>query len=151
MNKIPWLNDLASYLNFYHKSTLTANETVADYNVELYIKNRLCPSFTEELFNFITEKELEDPDVYKDAGLDRRLFSKIRSDSTYQPSKRTVFALCLSLKLNYEESERLLRSAGYGFSNSHTLDLIVRFSIEHQIYNRFEVNFALDHYGLDPL
>ncbi len=151
MSKVHWLNDLQEYLKVYYNNILHVHEPVMNYNVTSYIAQRQSPSFSEKLLYFVDSKELDDTDVYKRAGMDRKLFSKMRSNPTYQPKKKTAFALCLSLQLNLNEAESLLRSAGYTFSNSHTLDLIVQYCIERGIYDLYEVNFALDHHGLDPL
>ena len=79
--------------------------------------NNLDESFAEMLFRKIDERELSDPEVYKEANIDRRLFSKIRSNLHYHPSKSTALALAISLKLSYDETEKLLKCAGYAFSN----------------------------------
>lgn len=151
MNKVHWLIDLQQYLDLHLEETLYANESVMDYNVASYIEQRQSPSFSKKLLYFVDLKAYGDTEVYKKAGIDRKLFSKIRSNTEYQPKKKTAFALCLSLQLNINEAESLLRSAGYTFSNSHILDLIIQYCIEHRIYDLCEVNFVLDHYGLDPL
>ena len=85
-------------------------------------------------------------DVYKNANIDRRLFSKIISNDTYTPSKNTIFALAISLKLNLKETESLLKSAGYAISHSSKSDLIIEYYILHnqsQNYNIDELNFLL--------
>jgi hypothetical protein len=151
MGTLHWLTDVKEYISKHYKDALMVFETAASYKVASYIQQRRSPGFSEQLLHFVDSKGFEDTEVYKRAGLDRKLFSKIRSNPAYQPGKKTAFALCLSLHLTIQEAEILLRSAGYSFSNSHVLDLIVRYCIEHQIYNLHEVNFALDHYGLEPL
>ncbi len=151
MRKVHWLEDLQEYLAIHYNKILYASESMMNYNVTSYIKQRQSPSFSEKLLYFVDSKGLDDTGVYKGAGMDRKLFSKIRSNPAYQPKKKTALALCLSLQLNLNEAESLLRSAGYTFSNSHTLDLIVQYCIERGIYDLYEVNFALDHHGLDPL
>jgi len=151
MNKFHWLNDLQQYLSAHYEKIRFVKESVMDYKVASYIEQRQSPSFSEKLFYFVDSKDLQDTEVYKRAGMDRKLFSKIRSNSTYQPKKKTAFTLCLSLHLDLDEAQSLMHSAGYTFSTSHTLDLIIQYCIEHRIYDLYEVNFALNHYGLDPL
>ena len=151
MSKFHWLKDLQEYLDAHDNNLISVNESIMDYNVTAYIEQRQCPGFSEKLFYFVDSKSLNDTEVYKRAGLDRKLFSKIRSNPAYQPQKKTAFVLCISLQLSLDESKSLLCSAGYTFSNSHLLDLIVQYCIEHEIYNLYEVNFALNQYGLEPI
>ena len=99
--------------------------------------------FCETLLRIIEEKEVDPVECYKRANVNRRTFSKIRTNRNYHPSKKTVFAFALSLKLNYEETEYLLKSAGYTFTNSSILDIIVEYHILNEIYDIFEVNNAL--------
>lgn len=108
--------------------------------------NNLDESFAEMLFRKIDERELSDPEVYKEANIDRRLFSKIRSNLHYHPSKSTALALAISLKLSYDETEKLLKCAGYAFSNSERFDVIVEYFIKNEIYDIYLINEALFEY-----
>ncbi|MGN1054259.1 MAG: hypothetical protein ACI4P1_03180 [Erysipelotrichaceae bacterium] len=108
--------------------------------------NNLDESFAEMLFRKIDERELSDPEVYKGANIDRRLFSKIRSNLHYHPSKSTALALAISLKLSYDETEKLLKCAGYAFSKSERFDVIVEYFIKNEIYDVYLINEALFEY-----
>ena len=105
------------------------------------------PSFCDNLFKVIDEKGVKDSTVYKKADIDRRLFSKIRSDADYHPAKSTAIRLCLALELDIAETERLLESAGYCLSLSSTTDLVIRYCIEHKIFNIISVNEAIDYFS----
>lgn len=109
------------------------------------------PTFQQNLFAIIDSRGVKDSSVYKKADIDRRLFSKIRADIDYHPSKSTAVKLCLALGLNISDTERLLETAGYCLSLSDTADLVVRYCIEHRTYNLIEVNEALDYFGEDIL
>jgi len=109
------------------------------------------PTFQENLFRLIDSKGLRDSSVYKKADIDRRLFSKIRADINYHPSKPTAIKLCLALSLNITDTEKLLETAGYCLSLSDTGDLVVRYCIEHKTYNLIEVNEALYYFNQETL
>ena len=104
-------------------------------------------TFSEMLLRLIDEKELRDADVYRRANIDRRLFSKIRSDAEYVPSKKTAISFCLALGLELEEAKKLLATAGYVLSESFRFDRIITFMINNKEYNINFVNIVLDDYG----
>jgi hypothetical protein len=103
--------------------------------------------FSRRLLQLIRESGLGEVEVYKRAHVDRKLFSKIRSDPHYQPKKATVLAFALALRLSPEQAQELLASAGFALSASAPADLIVRFFLERGVYDLFQVNDALDAFG----
>lgn len=107
----------------------------------------LSETFCEMLFRHIDQSGLTDPQVYRRANMDRRLFSKIRSNMEYQPSKNTALALAVALKLNLDQTTDLLRRAGYALSPSSKFDLIVEYFIREQLFDIFEINAVLFEYG----
>ena len=100
-------------------------------------------TFSEMLLRLIDERGLRDSDVYRKANIDRKLFSKIRSNPSYHPKKNTVIAFALALKLSIYETKELMRSAGYAFSPSSKSDIIIQYCMERGIYNVYEVNDIL--------
>ncbi|MDO4869749.1 MAG: macro domain-containing protein [Bacillota bacterium] len=100
-------------------------------------------TFQQMLFRIIDTQGLKDPDVYKKANIDRKLFSKIRSNVDYEPSKKTAIALAIALELDLEETQDLLSRAGYTLSTSKPFDLIIRYCIVHGIYDIYQVNCIL--------
>lgn len=108
-------------------------------------------TFCAKLFRLIHEKNQDDVEVYKRANLDRKHFSKIRSNVNYKPTKKTALALAIALHLDMDETTDLLARAELALSPSNRGDLIVKYFIERQKYDIWEINSMLFKFGQPTL
>lgn len=119
--------------------------------LEDYIKNHRQPTLNQVLFRLIDNSGASDAEIYKKAGIDRKHFSKIRSNPDYRPGKNTTISLALALQLDKEKTDLLLSSAGYSLSENSTFDLVIQYCLENSIHDIHSVNEALYHFNQKTL
>ena len=118
---------------------------------EIDFEKNMQETFVQYLFKIIDAKGVKDSEVYKKANIDRKLFSKIRSNVNYLPSKNTLLALAIGLELNLDETKSFLEKAGFALSKSILTDVIVEYYIINKQYNIFKINQTICDYKLQPL
>lgn len=107
-----------------------------------YLKD-MDKSFMETLFDYIDAKNMTDVECYKKANVDRKTFNKLKNNPKQKPSKQTAIAFAIALKLNFDETQHLLSTAGLTLSRSNVFDKIIRYFIKSGNYNIYEINEAL--------
>lgn len=157
-------NDVESYINerYVEEVKLTAPRAYYsnarlepiefnDYSSKSSLEDLLDTledSFSESLFKWIIKKDLSDVHVYKKANMDRKLFSKIRNNKHYKPSKINAIALAIALELDLEETKDFIGKAGYALTHSSKFDIIIEYYISKKNYNIFDINEMLFKYDL---
>jgi len=130
--------------NIDYKASAPIESTVGAGLDELV--DNLDEPFSKTLLRLIDARGKTDVEVYKRANIDRKLFSKIRTGINYTPSKRTVIALAIALELSLDETEDLLKRAGYALSHSRKFDVIIEYFIINGKYDIYEINEVLFKY-----
>lgn len=103
----------------------------------------LDAGFSETLLKLIDRTGKKDSEIYKKANVDRKLFSKIRNNPDYKPSKATALAFAIALELNLEETKDFIGRAGFALSHSSKFDVIIEYFIKQKNYDVFAINEAL--------
>jgi len=104
-------------------------------------------TFQQKLFRLIDERNLNEVEVYKRAGKDKKFFHKVRCNINYQPNKYTVFAFAIAMELSLDELKDLLKSAGFALSPSNKYDLIMQYVFEQGIYDIYKIDCILYDFG----
>jgi hypothetical protein len=116
---------------------------VSDLMTGFVKKNRRYETFAFALDKLREEKGLSASELYKGAWIDKRLYSKIMTTEKYKPAKNTAIAFGLALRLTIDEFAEFLGNAGFALSDSSVFDLVIRFCVEHEIFDLHDVNALL--------
>ena len=140
-------------LDRFEKASMTAHDFMAAPCMPMAMStvgsnlgnlmDQLDAGFSETLLKLIDLTGKKDAEIYKKANVDRKLFSKIRNNPDYKPSKTTAIAFAIALELDLEETKDLISRAGFALSRSSKFDIIIEYFIKQKNYDVFEINEAL--------
>jgi len=131
------LYDVHENISVYEEAPSAAPRSLED------LLDELEETFSEHLIRLIDQKGMKDPDVYKKANVDRKLFSKIKNDKDYRPKKTTALAFAFALELSLDETLDLIGRAGYTLSHSSKFDVIIEYFLQEAIYDLYTINETL--------
>ena len=148
--------EAAHYDEYVGENVLQAAVPIADEESAIEEMERklaermehMADTFPQYLLYLISEKGMENSEVYKRAIVDKKVFSKIKKNPNYHPQKLTALCLCIGAKLNLDESKDLLARAGYALSPCDKTDIIFSYFIENEIYDMIELDIQLEEHGL---
>ena len=116
-------------------------------SIEDYIVNEdNALTFSKLVKKIMEEKGVTSKDIYKNSLINRKLFSALNVNDDYIPSRETAIMYCIALKLSYDDSVKLMKSAGYSFYEYSNFDMIVKYFLDNKIYNIDKINDALYYY-----
>lgn len=145
-------NDLDSILDIGVKRVKCSGYSLKASNSEAIIDdiNSVVSNddytFSKSVKQIMIDKNITTKDIYKNTLINRKLFSALNVNDNYIPSRETAIMYCLGLKLNYDESNKLMKMAGYTFNEYSSFDRIIKYFIDNGIYNIDKLNDALYYY-----
>ena len=153
MTREDLLREVGAYLAKYYIDLSQVHvhysaDVVEDVGEEL---QRPHKTFAQYLAEWLAKKEMLAVDVYKRAGIDRRLYSKIASVPDYHPGKNTVILLALAMEMTFEEAQEFLGEAGFVLTDTRKEDVVLAYFFEKRRYDRFEINEVLAYFHLPLL
>lgn len=107
------------------------------------INNKPTNNFYEDLIDLTEEKSISLKELYKKANIDEAELEKIESNNEYYPSKNILLSFVIAFKFSLKEMETLLEKYGYKISYDKRYDLIIKYFVENERYDIFEINTVL--------
>ncbi len=123
--------------------------SVPKQSLEDFIK--LDESFALKLIKLIDVKGISDVECYKKANVSKQTWHKLMTDKHYKPNKKTAISFAIALELSLDETQNLLSSVGFILSDSSLFDVIIKYCLENEIYDVFEIDSALFKYDQETL
>lgn len=111
----------------------------------------LDEGFSEKLLKLMDAKGIGDVQCYKRANVSKQTWHKLITDKDYRPNKKTAISFAIALELSLEETQSLLSTLGFILSDSSLFDVIIKYCLENEIYDVFEIDSALFKYDQETL
>lgn len=107
------------------------------------LMQQMDDNFAVTLLKLIDIKGMTDVECYKKANISKQTWYKIMNDANYRPSKPTVIAFAISLKLTLAETKHLLQTVGFALSRSSKFDIIIEYFVTRGVYDIYTINETL--------
>ena len=139
--------------SFVNNESICGDFVIEDSNMASFdnlgdklVNTEKAPTFSKLVKDYMRVKNITTKDIYRNSLINRKLFSALNVNDYYIPSKETAIMYCFALNLNYNESLELLSSAGYTLYKYSNFDIIIKYFLEHRIYNIDKLNDTLYSY-----
>ena len=142
-SSVNWLDDYPRKSTFDGQRTRSKFVAIDTENDLISLLSRLDDNFAVTLFKLIDAKKMDEVECYKKANVSKQTWYKILNDENYRPSKNTILAFAIALKLSLEETERLLATVGFTLSSSSKFDVIIEYFILRGEYDIHKINETL--------
>lgn len=145
----PMLGSVCASMTFESMGDRISDDDSIDDDLRRFIEAGIGrgKSFAEKLMEYIDKRGITNAECYRYANVSKQIFSNILSIENYIPKKHVALGFAIALKLNIDETEDLLKSAGYALSDNYTLDRVVMFFIGRRVYDIFKINDILNEFN----
>ena len=129
--------DLFEYIKEQFPRYCITDDTLDNFdeiNALDYKLAHLGYKFIDSLTHYMQRMEFTPVQCYTAAGIDKKLFSKIKNNADYLPSKLTIVKFAFALHLSLAETQQLLSTCGYILSDSLAEDVIIKHFLSQRIY-----------------
>jgi len=120
------------------------SDEVRDARDEWYEKHGNPDTYAKIVLEYLKDDKGEALTFFEKANLSAKYEDVLKKNLNYVPSKSEAIIVCMGLKLNIEETRKLIYTVSYTLANSRKEDLIIRYFIENKIYNVDDLSYIIE-------